>query len=491
MDAARAGINAFIRTYSNPVEDAKVNKWQTRKIAYDLRWQLYSNEAFEDLAKWRTYKAHHGLYRHIRSVYNPTRRLVDFYAGVVYPGTLTVDAKSLPSGSPIAIPISEDASPELLAAIAQAWKWSNWQSRKSLFVRYGAALGDVFVHIVDDLDSGRVYPEVLWPGMVSDIDVDCLGNLQMFTVEYEIYDEVEKKEYVYKKRVTPEVISTFKDDELFEYDDVPAEIENPYGFVPGIWCKHVDHGSDFGQPALRNASKIDELNQLVSMVLDNDRKILTAPVLVKGKGFSRMVTERTMKMPTDMLRNPELDQEGIHFVQGPADSDFKTLELPQGDAMLRIESLLKEVEADHPELGMYSKLRDMTQVTGPGVSRLFGDVQTYVDDAKSNYDTQTVKLFQMVVAIAGFRANSVAWGPLTKQQMSFVPFNLESYSRNELDFSILPRPLVPITESEQLQIEQQKLSMDTQRQQASGEHLTRMIGVMNGQETTPATRTAT
>lgn len=474
--AGRAAVDAFVRTYSNPPNDMQIGQWQTRRQAYDLRWSFYNNSAFEDLAKWRLYRSNHRLYRHIRSVYNPTRRLVDFYAGIVYPGALTVDAQKLASGVPIAIPLSEDASLQLKAAIGQLWQWANWQAKKGLFVRYGAALGDTFVHVVDDVEAGIVYPEVVWPGFVSDLDLDSRGNVCMYQIEYTVYDDDAQQSYQYRRRVDKEVIQTFKDADLFSYDDVPAETPNPYGFVPACWCKHLDQGTDYGDPAIRNMSKVDELNSLVSMVLDNDRKILTAPVLVKGKGFTRMVTNRTQNMPTDMLRNPELDQEGINFVQGPSDADFKTLDLPEGEAMKRIDSLLAEIQSDHPELSMYTQLRAMTSVTGPGAARLFGDVETYVNDARANYDTQTIKLFQMCVAIGGYRANSGAWGNrLTRQQTPFLPFSLDSYALGDLDFSILPRPLIVPTEIENLQAEQMRLALEDQRKMASGETMTAAV----------------
>lgn len=472
MNATRAAVNAFIRTYSNPSEDYVGAPWIARKNTYDMRWQYYNNSAFEDLAKWRAYKGTSGLYRHIRSIYNPTQRLVDFYSGIVYPGMLTTDAQKAAAGMPVAIPLSEDAPAALRLAIAQIWKWSNWQSKKSLYVRFGAALGDVLTHVVDDVNDGMVYVEVLWPGMVTDLDLDTRGNVQMYEVAYQIADETSNKTYTYKRRVDIESICTFRNDEPWSYDDVPAEIPNPYGFVPACWTKHRDVGEDFGDPAMRGVGKIDELNSLASMVLDNDRKILTAPVLVKGKGFTKMATTKTQNAPTDIMLRPELDQGGINFIQGPSDADFKTLDLPEGEAMLRIESLLAEIEKDHPELGMYKELRAMSNVTGPGAARLFGDVETYVSDAKANYDTQSIRLFGMAVAIAGYRANDGSWPTLTKQQTVFKPFDLTSFAGGYIDFSIDPRPLIQPTEAERLANEQMRMSIEMQKQAMSGDGMT-------------------
>jgi hypothetical protein len=61
---------------------------------------------------------------------------------------------------------------------------------------------------------------------------------------------------------------------------------------------------------------------------------------------------------------------------------------------------------------------------------------------------QSMKLFQMAVAIAGFRANSGAWGPLNRQQVKFAPFDLDSYAQGDLDLAIMPRPVLTPTKME-------------------------------------------
>jgi hypothetical protein len=43
---------------------------------------------------------------------------------------------------------------------------------------------------------------------------------------------------------------------------------------------------------------------------------------------------------------------------------------------------------------------------------------------------------------------------------------LESYQRGDLDLTILPRPLVPLSEKEQMEIERERLSIETDRAQA-------------------------
>src|SRR5205823_14485942 len=57
--------------------------------------------------------------------------------------------------------------------------------------------------------------------------------------------------------------------------------------------------------------------------------------------------------------------------------------------------------------------------------------------------------FRMACAIAGFRANSGAWGrSLSRQQQKFLPFDLDSYASGDLDMAIMPRPLLLPTRME-------------------------------------------
>ena len=142
------------------------------------------------------------------------------------------------------------------------------------------------------------------------------------------------------------------------------------------------------------------------------------------------------------------------------------MQLPPGEALQHIDHLLAEIERDHPELGMFARLREMSQVTGPGADRMFGDVAALVDAARAQYDQQTVKLFQMCVAIAGWRAASGAWGlpsQLSTQQRAFAGYDLDSYARGDLDTSIQSRPLVLPSEDEVLRLEQLRNSIDADK----------------------------
>ena len=327
-------------------------------------------------------------------------------------------------------------------------------------VRYGAALGDVLVEISDEVDRGKVTANIVWPGQVVDLDLDATGNVKGYALEYQAEGE-SGKSYTYRKEVEQGVIRTKRDGEIYDYDGSGGEYRNPYGFVPAVWVKHRDLGGDHGAPAYRNIVKWDELNSLLSQLVDQDHKILGAPILISASGgVSRLFDKAKDGATADML-NPETQQENLNILKGPEGASVTTIQPEVGEVLSHVQEIIKEIEYDHPELTMYSQLRQMTNVTGPGAARMMGDAVGNITDAQAAYDAQSIKLFQMAVAIGGWRANSGAWGSgLTLQQQKFLPFGLDSYARGDLDFAIEPRPVVPLTPLEQIELERQRFMLD-------------------------------
>jgi hypothetical protein len=465
----QAGIIAARRVFEDPASAYQQRSFQAQAIQYSLLWSYYNNSMFEKIPhivnlagwsgnnswgpwavaqSWAAYKANYNLYRNIRLIYNPTRRLVDFYAGQIYPGVLSEDGQSLPDGVPLAVPFAKDTDPSLKAAVAQFWQWSNWQAKKSLQVRYGAALGSVFTELVDDLEHGKICAEIPWPGFISNLELDSAGNVKAYAIQYQAHDGNES--YLYCKEVDADAFRYYRDGEPFDYG-YGAIVENPYGFVPATWTKHVDVGGDHGSPAIAGSfGKIDELNNLVSHIHDQIHKVIGAPVVLWSSGSVQSLFGTKKRGSTFDFDEPSSDQESVLMLKGPADGKVDSLagNLDLAAADVHVGRLLAEIEDSHPELTFYKMLRQMSQVTGPAAERLAGDVTSRVIEAQAAYDQANIKLFQMATAMAGFRANSSSWGSLNRQQQKFTPFGLDSYERGDLDMAIMPRPILKPTKTE-------------------------------------------
>jgi hypothetical protein len=94
---------------------------------------------------------------------------------------------------------------------------------------------------------------------------------------------------------------------------------------------------------------------------------------------------------------------------------------------------------------------------------LLGDAVAKCRRARTGYDANTVKLFQMGISMCAFRVNAGDWGTkLTKRQQVFKDFTLDSYKAGDIDFGISDRPVVLPTESERVQLIAQKENLQTE-----------------------------
>lgn len=449
-NATVAAVKTFRQTFAHP-ETIGIHGVTSGTAIYDAMFAYYSNQAFES-DEWRTYISRFKLYRKTRLIYNPVKRLVDFYAAQLYPGVLSPDGLSQGDQFPLAIPLNPDIDERLRLAIAQFWRWTNFQSQKSRIGRTGAMTGNVLLTIVDEPDRSRIQSDIVWPGFVKDLQLDSSGNVTRYVIEYTAIQE-DGQRFRYRKEVDRDRIKTFKNGVPFAFGSAPANYRNPYGFVPAVWIKHVDTGSDIGAPAIKgDIGKVDELNSLVSHIHDEMHKQIDTP---------QIIATSTAIVPA--LKRQEAVGAGIAeeeirlLLKAGADTTVHTLtgNLNLDHAFVYVERLLDEIEKDNPELIFWSQLRNMSQVTGPGAQRMMGDVQGLLWDAAANYDHQFMKLFQMAVAIGGWRESQGDWDD-NSQTEKFQGFDLDSYRDGDLDFFILPRVLVPTSTDEQIAQRQAK-----------------------------------
>jgi hypothetical protein len=447
--ATVAATNTWRDVFANPQEPLSDSQ-SARLSRYALLWSYYTNSAFENLRNWSLYRENYNLYRYTRSIYNPTQRLVDFYVDHIYPGVLSEDGSRLPSGVQLAIPLADDTSDKLKIAISQLWQWSNWQDGCGLMVRYGGAIGSVLVEVMDEVERSKVTANVVYAGHVSEIETDSTGNVQFYALEYQAIDDDEQA-YTYRKEVDQESFRTFKNDAPFGFNGQPAEYENPYGFVPAVWIKHINQGGDYGVPALRGSiGKIDELNSLAAHLNDHIHNLIKNPILIGSSGAISSLFKGKAGQATEVQESDTNGRQSQIFLKGPADVGVHKLSgnIDLDKALPYLKELLTEIEHDFPELTFYQELREMSQVTGPAAARLTGDVGNRVVKAAAQYDLQSIKLFQMMTAIAGWRLSTGAWAMVSRQQEKFRPFDLTSYAKGDLDFAIVPRQLITLTETE-------------------------------------------
>lgn len=462
MSALRAGKDAW-RRYD------LVDTMPKLMDSYAERWAFYEGTLFNDAWRNSPLRSSMPVYRNISLMLKHAEAVVDFHAATVYQGDLSTDGKPLPNGTYGAIPIDpqvEDKAQQQLirtafAELTTAW---NWKQNMTLRPMYGAALGDVLTELIDDVEHGFVYPQVVWPGYVKEIELDYVSNVKYYAVEYWVEEENERGEserYLYRREVDGEEYRYFKNGVPFDFYGNGAVEPNPYHFVPAVWDRHRITWGERGASALSGTQQaVMQVNSLLSQSFDFQRKAFFAPIMVKGLARRRSQESVQLAKPPRRERAGEEDDvaEGLAESIGivPVTGDNPTLLQPTfdlGQTLAVLQLILDNIKDENPEARFYSELRSMSTLTGPGAERALGDAVSRCNRARAGYDVQTVKLFQMAMTMCGLRSNDGSWGPrLSRRQQAFKEFSLDSYRAGDMDFGIMERPVILPTEQERVEL---------------------------------------
>jgi hypothetical protein len=432
---------------------------------YKMLEAYYSGEVYNRAdAMHPTIQTWAGFPKAIRPISLMFKRSVDFWPGQVYPGAWTSDGMPSSNGRPNKIPYDVDTPDELRACVQQAYSWANGAQFLSRKVHLGAKLGDVFaevhVHWGEEPRSHKVYPVLIHPKHVIRLELNERGDVKSYRLAIPRWDEASNRSYLWGKEVTRERVTYYWDDEEHSYvDGQPASVPNEWTFVPAVWVPHQAMGGIHGAPAMDGIiPTLDEYQGILASVDDYLHKFVRQGVIIETNDTAGLTTFLGSQQPslvTDMTyRQAQLQQERdrqqINIMPAPEGTRVHHLiqNLGLGEAETHIARIAREIEDALPEIVFAERLQSMDQVTGPGARALVSRVQQKLDDVCGNYDNGTIKLGQMCAAMGGELIRTNQWGlrsQLTPQQQRFVPFNLDSYQKSELDFGLTPRELVPKT----------------------------------------------
>lgn len=421
VSGVQAGLAAYNKRALVPSDQFEWNSYQSRLFRYALYEAFYNAIVYTSLVLFAArYKFDNNLYKFIRSVYNVSFRIVEAYVAKIYGGQL--DFEDLSRG---AIPITQ-ASDSVKEGIKQLWIDSNWQTEKSLFVRYGAMLGDVGLKVVDDIDREKVRLEVLHPGKIKEAEFDAIKNVKSVTIEYYRFYPDGIKTYRYTEKIDKEQFQFFKDGKPWDYiNDIAggefAQYPNPYGFVPLVITKHKDMGQIWGANAYHTqVGKINELNDAASLLADQIRKAVNVIWYYAG-----VRKKEDLDASTD-------DKDQIPAMYGPDGSQpfpmIANIDITAAGG--NIDRMQSELERDLPELALH-RLRESGNLTAPGVRAAYSDAIDRFTEAQGVYDDGLIRAQKMALTIGGLR-----------KYKGYESFGLDSYEHGDLDHYINLRPIV-------------------------------------------------
>ena len=443
IDRIKLGVIAFKEAYlTAPVQDTV--DWTSqgaRRLRYEILWSMYEQTAYRDVHLWATaLRKQYGLYKYIRPIYNPAYRLGEFWKGHIFGGLLDANA-----GEEGAIPIATE-NDRLREAIAQLWKWSRWNVQKDILTVRGAILGDIAIQVCDDVNRGRVYLDLLYPGSLEAVEKDPFGNVKGYTLNEAMADPAGVGRTVtYTEKVSRNgmdvVYETFLNGAPYAWPQnidrtgaAVASWSEPYGFIPLVVIQHNDVGLEWGWSELHPIrAKAQEADDIASMISDQVRKTIDPVWIMKGiKRPSAGVINLAGASDTADADRPFPGREEIQAiwnvdVEGGAQAMVADLKLE--NVLLHLDGILKEIERDSVELS-----QDVHTASGDASGRALRTarqpVVSKVIQRRANYDSGLVAAQQMAVAIGGFRRYD-----------GYEGFGLDSYAQGALDHRIVKRPV--------------------------------------------------
>lgn len=433
-----AGYKAFRTDYfaSDQLNLANFTDFEARKLRNSILWAMYENTVYDNVHRWaESYKTQTGLYKYIRNIYNPSYRIGEFWKAKLFSGELDPEAGN-GEKKPSALPILTE-NEVLRPAIAQVWRWSNWQIKKDVFGLWTPVMGDGVLKIIDDTEREKVYMKPVHPSHLRDVTLDDYGNVKGYVIEYKCPDpRNQEKEVTYREvaeRDGDDVwYQTYLNDGLFSWDGNPsAEWSEPYGFVPMVVLQHNDVGLDFGWSELYpSLSKFREVDDQASKLHDQIRKLVEGAWLFAGVADPKGTVKASGQPATEEKPQPGRSEQKVFYSNNEnAKAHSLVAPIDIADVSESIQSLIRELERDYPELRV-DIANANNDISGRALRYNRAPAEAKVLQRRPNYDNALVRAQMMAVSIGGMRGYE-----------NFVGFDLDSYEARKLDHSIGPRPV--------------------------------------------------
>jgi len=420
MTSTSAGASAFRAAWMlNGADDTgEFKQWNARRSRYDVLWSYYEGQPYSALhSHSRGLKVDAGLYKAIRSIYNPAGRLADFYATHLLGGLLRFNSDGGAANAG-AFPIETD-NDALRLALGQVMRESNWQIAKQVLALRGTVLGDGALLVRDEVD--RVYVENVHPASIADVDIDGRGYVRSYKIEYSRTDpEAEEREGRFSLFETADRVVTYTETAERDGDAVVyrtyrnnspyawnegqgSEWEEPYGFIPLVLLQHRNVGNQWGWSEFhKTLSKINEANDQASKLSDQIRKSVDAGWLFAGVEKPTSTPTVTNTADTSGATNQVRQETVVLYAPEGATATPLIAPLDIAGAVSHIQGVLAELENDHPETRLVRLITSGT-ASGEAIRAAQQPVEAMVVERRSNYDDAVLRAMLMAVSIGGYR----------------------------------------------------------------------------------------
>jgi len=429
--------------------DADFNDYGRRVARYRVLFAMYQNTNYASVHDASIQlKTQNALYKYIRDIYNPSKRIIDFWKSHLWGGPLDPaagDGGVLPSALPI-ITDNEDHR----TAISELWKWSRWSRQKEILTWMGVLYGDVAIKVITDRIRERVFLKVVDPAQIVFVETDDFGMVTSYRLDDERPDPSNaNSKVIYQelarmvkdddtRQFTGEVqFLTLKDGKPFAWPENidrgfpdPAYVVN-MGFVPLVHIQNVDFGGPFGFSELQDTyTQVNELNDLVSKVHDHLRTASEVPIFFSGVDKPAEDPKKDSSTGDANNTQPNREKQLLLYAKDPSAkaSPIQT-QIDLAAALEVIKDQLEQIERDHPEIQL-RRLQFSSNAAEGTIREARQEISSDVVNRRVTYDTALTLAMQMAISIGG-----------ENNWEGYEPFNLESFANGELEFIIGNRPV--------------------------------------------------
>ncbi len=393
-------------------------RFMHRMTKYQRLRRYYEGSIYDD----SMFKLAHRLYAETKALMSFLARAVDLDVALI-PGVMA--PWTLAAGTQQAI----------IDAQAQLFAWSSWGVTGDEWLEDGATLGEAMLKIVPG--AGMVQMQRLRPELamtVRHIDPDTQATVEMALIVDRSAIDSQGQNYEYGEIITPSEIRTYYNGDPHGYNGAPDRIENPLGFVPIVV---VQNDGDCRPTFAKALPSIDAVNELASYLGNIIGRHAEPQWAIRG------------------AEQGDLTKSGnnVWFLPAGSEIDAVLAKIDIPGALAFIESIKGETKGNLPELA-FDDLRSKDQIATETLEVQLVELDAKIWKMRRRYDDALGKAQQMSALAAAVMGIGGIEGLLNAHSFDYK------------------RPIRPISEFEQIRLEEVRLALEMQKATMSGDALT-------------------
>lgn len=463
------------------------NRYSKKRAYYD------KVDLFENLGRGLKELSSGQIVSQVKGLRNPARRVVEFYAAHICPGDL-----------PEALPVeTSSANKRIEPAIEQIFTWSNWAAKKQVAVRWDARDGDLFMQAAKPEGKEKSFINLPDAAHVTELekddndfivrirlDIPRVRRSQNETTEEperyvrtEIWDKSRGDVRVWEHPGTNGIadlkqLASYPVKRKLLSEESPSGSEDEFigaNFIPFVHVKFSDEGGLWGVGAYESEiPTIDELCKMVTrlhgMFFRYDEPLDVVESSLVGPDNQplpppRFEDQRVSGVASGLVSLTNQDERDTVEIAGRT-----RVLMPSGWTLKANSSAVKyaeglslvtatiedELEPSLPELA-YDRLRKKGgELSGRAIQLHLSDAEAKGIEARGHFEAGLIRVTQMCMTLAQVHGLD-----------GFSQEQIGTFDAGDFDFSFEKRDLIPIPESEKLELEKAKLEVEEARKRLS------------------------